>query len=44
MNQLTNKFDAATGDSNSTQLPATRSLVDFACENIDQARNPEKGP
>src|ERR1700758_1156602 len=28
MNQFTNKFDVATGDSSRTQLPATRSLVD----------------
>jgi uncharacterized membrane protein YkgB len=28
MHQFTNKLDVATGNSNSTQLPATRSLVD----------------
>jgi uncharacterized membrane protein YkgB len=28
MNQLTNKFDAATGESNGTQLSASRSLMD----------------
>ena len=28
MNQLTTKFDATTGESNGTRLPASRSLMD----------------
>ena len=28
MNQLTTKFDAATGEGNGTRLPASRSLID----------------